>query len=115
MTLSQDSRSGARFLRLAIGLMVLASLAASQGRAQDAVPRAAPAPAISEAERARRLEERDRIVNEALRLVEAGDLNGVAAALGKKLELERAVLGEGHEDVVATLEMRSRFFEARAD
>src|SRR5262249_42921503 len=62
-----------------------------------------------------RLEERDRILKEVQRLVQAGDLNGAAAALGKKLEIERTVLGEGHEDVVATLGSRARVLEARED
>ncbi len=79
------------------------------------LPDRCPHPKLSEAERARRLQERDRYEQEAAKLYRAGKLEETIAAFEKKLAIEREVLGELHEDVVDSLESLDWFQEARED
>jgi len=100
---------------LASCVLLLCGLGISTVWGQNPSSPASSAPKLSEAERARRLEERNRIVEEFNRLAQVGDVNGALAELGKKLAIEREVLGEGHEDVVTTLGLRVIGFEALSD
>jgi CHAT domain-containing protein/Tfp pilus assembly protein PilF len=102
--------------------MLLTGLASATARAQTQSPAPAPAATFSEAERARRLQERDRYFEEANRLAKAGKRDEAAAAFDKKLAIEREVLGDLHEEVVKSLQRRARTREesqewekARAD
>ena len=70
---------------------------------QGQPPGPVSAPRLSEAERARQLEERDRIRAEAIKLAQAGKLDEAVAAAVKELAVTREVLGELHEDVVGSL------------
>jgi tetratricopeptide (TPR) repeat protein len=97
---------------VASGLTVLAWLTGTVVRADVPFPALPTAAELLEAERAQRLAERARLMQEYSALDRAGKWKEAAAVLGKKLAIEREVLGEWHEDVVTTLGLRARMFEA---
>ena len=109
------SASGSPPVPLATGLVALACLVATTGRAQRPAFEPAPAATLSEAERARRLAEAERYEQEAVTLLQAGKLDEAVEALGKKLALQREVLGGLHEDVVSSLGILARLDEMRED
>jgi CHAT domain-containing protein/tetratricopeptide (TPR) repeat protein len=85
-------------------LVISVVLGATTAWAQGQPPGPASDSKLCEAEKARRLAERDRYKQEAIRLGEAGKLDEMFAVLGKALAIEREVLSELHEDVVGSLE-----------
>jgi CHAT domain-containing protein/Tfp pilus assembly protein PilF len=89
---------------LATALAISTVLGAWTALAQGQPPRSAPMPGLSEAEKARRLAERDRYEQEANRLAEAGKFAESIGAFEKKLGIEREVLGPLRDDVVRSLE-----------
>ncbi len=96
-------------------LIVSAVIGAGTAWAQGQPPGPAPASKLSEAERVRKLAERDRYKQEANRQAQAGNLEETLNALGKELAIERDVLGELHQDVVDSLNLLARFQEAGED
>jgi len=94
-------------------LVTSAVLAAATAWAQGQPPGRVPAPRLSEAERTRKLQERDQIRTELIKLAQAGKLDEVTEGVVKILAIERRVLGELHEDVVASLEYLARLQESR--
>ena len=72
-------------------------------------------PGLSEAERARQIQERDQIRAEMVKLAQAGKLDEAVAASVKELAATREVRGELHEDVVASLQCLAWLQEARED
>ena len=96
-------------------LVVSVVLGAVMAWTQSVPPGPGPQSKLSEAERARRIAERDRYEQEANRLGEAGNLGEAIHLLGKELAIEREVLGELHEDVVDSLNFLARLHEAGED
>jgi tetratricopeptide (TPR) repeat protein len=62
-----------------------------------------------------KLKERDRLTKEAYELGAAAKLDEMAAVWEKKLAIERAVFGEVHEEVAASLAELGRMHESRED
>src|SRR5262249_8842014 len=62
-----------------------------------------------------KLKERDRLNMEARKLAEAGKPDQMVEAWEKKLALERAVFGDVHEEVAASLAELGRMHEFRED
>jgi CHAT domain-containing protein/Tfp pilus assembly protein PilF len=87
----------------------------STARAQRQPPGPVPAPRLSEAERARQLEERNRIRAEVIKLAQAGKLEEAVAVAMKELAVTREVQGELHEEVDGSLRMLAGLQEARED
>jgi CHAT domain-containing protein/Tfp pilus assembly protein PilF len=88
---------------LVTAVVIVAGVGAARACCQSPSPDHAPASKLSEAEKARRLAERDRYYQEAARLAQAGKLDEAVTAYEKKLAIEREVLGEFHEDVIGSL------------
>jgi CHAT domain-containing protein/tetratricopeptide (TPR) repeat protein len=61
------------------------------------------------------LQERDRLGTEALKLGSAGKLDEMVALWQKKLAIERAVFGDVHEEVAASLTELARMHQFRED
>jgi tetratricopeptide (TPR) repeat protein/CHAT domain-containing protein len=90
------------------GVLVLA-LALTCGRA------AADEPKPLTKEQKAKLQERDRLGKQALNLGRAGKLDELVALWQKKLAIERAVFGDVHEDVAASLAELARMHQFRED
>ncbi len=108
---------GPRILRVpfATVLLISAVLGASTAWAEGQPPGPVPAPRLSEPERIRKLAERDRYQQEAIRHAQANKVEESITAFGKKLAIEREVLGELHEDVVGSLVILARLHELNED
>ncbi len=108
---------GPQILRVALSTAVvtLTVAGAVTAWAQGQPPGAVPASKLSEDEKARRLAERDRYKQEAIRLSQAENIEETTAAFEKKLAIEREVLGNLHEDVVGSLQVLAFIHEFRAD
>ncbi|MFI5460995.1 MAG: hypothetical protein ACHRXM_36770 [Isosphaerales bacterium] len=108
---------GPRLLRgsLATALVISAVLGAASAWALGQPPGPIPTPRLSEAEQARRIQERDQIRAEVIKLVQAGKLEDAETAAVKELAFTREVRGELHEDVVGSLQCLARLQEARED
>jgi CHAT domain-containing protein/tetratricopeptide (TPR) repeat protein len=102
-------------LHVVTGLVISAGLGAATAWPQDPSPGPAPGSKLSQAEKARRLAERDRYQQEADRQAQAGNLEESINALGKELAIEREVLGELHEDVVGSLKYLAYLHELGED
>jgi tetratricopeptide (TPR) repeat protein len=102
-------------ITLAIVVSIAAVLGASTAWAQGQPPAQVSAPKLSDAERARRLRARDLMRAEATRLAQAGKLEDAVAMAVKELAITRELLGELHEDVVASVQLLARLHEARND
>jgi len=96
-------------------LVTAAVFGAATAWAQGQPAGAVPAFKLSEAERARQLQERDGYKQEANRLFQSGKLDETAAVLVKMLTVERRVLGELHEKVAGSLALLARVHELRED
>ena len=88
-------------------VIIVAVVTGGLARAEDPPPVRTRIATASEAERARRLKERDRCREDARRLLRAGKRDEAFAAIDKTLAIERQVLGEFHEDVVKSLLVRA--------
>ena len=115
MNQARTCQIGISFLHIVTGLVISAGLGVSTTWPQEAALGPAAPPKLSEAERARRLEERDRLRSEAMKLANAGKLDEAVAAVLKELAVSRGVRGGLHDDVVTSLESLARLHEARAD
>src|SRR5262249_22363828 len=73
-----------------------------------------PAKALTP-EQHQRLQERDRYAAKAQKLRQAGKLVEAIAAWEQKIAIERAVLGDRHEDLIASLKELADLHEARED
>jgi CHAT domain-containing protein/tetratricopeptide (TPR) repeat protein len=100
---------------LLTALVISTVLAASTAWAKDQLRGTAPAPRLSDAERARHLQDRDEMRAEVMKLAQAGKQDEAVAAAVKELALTRKVRGELHEDVVDSLKFLSRLHVARDD
>ncbi len=74
---------------LLTALVLSAVLVASMAGAQGQTPGPVPTPRLSEAERARKLQERDLYKQEANKQAQAGKLEETITTYGKKLAIER--------------------------
>ncbi len=115
MIQSRFFRSRVLMVPLVTALVISTVLGAATAWTQGQPPGPVRAPALSEAERARQLQERDQLRAEVNKLAEAGKLDEVVAAELKILTIERSVLGELHDDVVASLQVMARLHELRDD
>ncbi len=86
---------------LVTALMVSAVPGAASARGQGQTSEPAPKSKLSDAERVRKLAERDRYWQEANRLYQAGKLEDAVSALMRELAIDREVLGGMHEQVVS--------------
>jgi len=113
----QSRLLGPQILRvpLATALVLSAVLGASTAWTQSQPPGPVPAPKLSEAERAQKFQQRDRLRAEAIKLARAGKLDKALATATNVLAIERRVLGELHEDVVGSLQFLAALQEARRD
>jgi tetratricopeptide (TPR) repeat protein len=100
---------------LATALVISAVLGAATALSQGQRPGTIPAPRLSEAERARRLQQRDQIRSEVIRLEQAGKLDEAATVAVKELAVTREVQGELHDDVVDSLDYLARLHEFGED
>src|SRR5437870_13138201 len=102
-------------LHVVTGLVISAGLGAATAWSQNPAAGPAPAAKCSQAERARRLAERDRMRAGVIKLARSGKLDEAAAEAVKELAVTREVMGELHEDLVSSLTLMARLHEARAD
>ncbi len=100
---------------LVMGLMIGVGPTGSSVVAQEKPAEKVAPPKLSEAERARRLQERDRHRAEANRLAESGKPEDVIRHIEAALVIEREVLGELSDDVADTLDTLAQWHEFRAD
>jgi tetratricopeptide (TPR) repeat protein len=84
-------------------------------RAQGQPSESAAASNLSDAARAKKLDERGRMRAEVTRLARAGRLDEAAVMLTRELAASRELMGELHEDVVGSLQMLAMLKEARQD
>src|SRR5262249_58395526 len=89
-------------------VLVLASL---NGVAADE-PKGGP---VLTAEQRQQLKERDRLAGETASLRRAGKLAEAVLAAEQMLAIERAVLGDSHEDVAGSLQQLAELHEERDD
>src|SRR5262249_45900584 len=103
-------RRPARPTRLLAGLVCcLTALAAAPP------PKPSGLPELSAKERAKKLEERDRLGQQVQRLWVAGKRPEALAAARKKLTLERQLFGPTHAEVVSSLQMLATLHELSED
>jgi CHAT domain-containing protein/Tfp pilus assembly protein PilF len=104
-----------RIGRLFLGLLLVIVVGISCSRIPSALGEpSAAAKALTPAQEAR-LKERDRLKAEAQQLRTAGKLAEAVTAMERTLAIEREVLGDTHDDVLATLEELVRLDDARDD
>jgi tetratricopeptide (TPR) repeat protein len=102
-------------LHVVAGLVISAGLGSSTAWPQNPSPGRATASKLSEAEKARRLAERDRIRAQVEKLAAAGKLDEAVAEAVNELAVTREFMGELHEDVVASLMFLAKLLEFRAN
>jgi len=108
---------GPQILRgpLATVLVISAVLGAATTWAQGQQKGTVPAPRLSEAERARRIQERDRHRSLAMRLTSAARLDEAVQEAEAALTIERELLGALSEDAARSLGMLAILHDARGD
>jgi tetratricopeptide (TPR) repeat protein/CHAT domain-containing protein len=115
MTQSRLFRPRNLVVALATALATIALPGISTAPAQGQPPAPTSARELSEGERTRRIQERDRLRAEAIKLAQASKLDEAVLPLEKVLALTRQLRGELHEEVVGSLEMMARTHELRDD
>ncbi len=112
------SRSfGHRILRTRLAVILISSLAfgAAMARAQSQPPDTVPGPKLSQAERTRQLQERDRLRAQVVKLAQAGKVDEALVTAVKELAATREVRGELHADVISSLQTLAGLHEKRDD
>ncbi len=97
----------------AVAIWAVLGTANAWGQGQPSAP--VVAPRLSEAERARRLQERDQVRARVITLAQAGKLDEAVAAAITELAVTRELRGELHEDVVDSLKLLAKLHEDRED
>jgi hypothetical protein len=108
---------GIQILRVSLATVLVTSpvLGAATAGARRELSGPISAPRLSEAERPRQLQDRDRIRAVVTKLAQAGRLDESVAAAFEELAATRKVQDEIHEDVVVSLQMLARLQEKRDD
>jgi CHAT domain-containing protein/Tfp pilus assembly protein PilF len=100
---------------LAVALVISGVLGEVTVWGQSQPPGAAPESQLSDAERARRLADRNRMAAERAKLAQAGKLDEAEALAVKALAATRELRGELHEEVVISLQILAGLQRARED